>query len=102
MLAVIETGGKQYIVKKGEKVKIEKLEVKDGDKYIFDRVLLKKDDKGTLELGYPYLKGGEVESKVLQSEGKEDKIRVVKYGKKEARKMQGHRQRFTEVEITKI
>ncbi|MEK9134818.1 MAG: 50S ribosomal protein L21 [Patescibacteria group bacterium] len=101
MLAVIKTGGKQYIVKPGEKVKIEKLEIEDGKEVIFDEVLLlEKDDK--LEIGSPTVKGAKVTGKVL-SQGKAKKVIIFKYkAKKRYHLKKGHRQQFTEVEIKTI
>jgi large subunit ribosomal protein L21 len=99
--AVIKTGGKQYLVSEGEKLKIEKLEVEAGKKVTFDEVLLAITDK-TTSIGTPALKGASVEGKVL-SQGKHDKIYGVKFkAKKRYMRYFGHRQPFTEVEITKI
>ncbi len=99
--AVIETGGKQYKVAPGEKVKVEKLDVKEGDSFKFDKVLLTADgDK--VEVGVPYVNGAVVEAKVLE-QGRADKVIVFKYhSKTRYRKRKGHRQMFTELEIVKI
>jgi len=99
--AVIETGGKQYKVAPGEKVKVEKLDVKEGDSFKFDKVLLTADgDK--VEVGAPYVNGAVVEAKVLE-QGRADKVIVFKYhSKTRYRKRKGHRQMFTELEIVKI
>jgi len=100
MLAIIKTGGKQYIVQPGDKLKVEKLEAKEGDKFTFTEVLLvEKGDK--VEIGAPMLKA-EVEAKIV-SHGKADKVIVFKYKPKKrySRKI-GHRQPYTEVEITGI
>lgn len=101
MLAVILTGGKQYLVTPGQKIKIEKLENKEGDEVVFDKVLLAQ--KGNkLEIGTPYVGGGKVLGKVLK-QGRGKKIIVFKYkAKKRYHKKKGHRQDFTEVEIGKI
>ena len=101
MLAVIKTGGKQYIVSPGQKIKVEKLGKKDGDEIVFDEVLLlQKGNK--LEVGTPLVKEAEVIGKVLKH-GKGKKVIVFKYkDKKRYHKKKGHRQPFTEVEITKI
>lgn len=99
--AVIETGGKQYKVAPGEKVKVEKLDVKEGDSFKFDKVLLTADGD-TVEVGAPYVKGAVVEAKVLE-QGRADKVIVFKYhSKTRYRKRKGHRQMFTELEIVKI
>jgi large subunit ribosomal protein L21 len=100
MFAVIKTGGKQYIVKPGDKIKIEKLEKQEGDSVVFSEVLLVSDDEKT-EIGTPTVKA-EVEAKVLK-QGKADKVIVFKYkSKKRYSRRIGHRQPYTEVEITSI
>ena len=99
--AVIKTGGKQYIVEPGKKIKVEKLEAEEGKEVIFDQVLLTSDVKKLL-VGTPLVEGAKVTGKVLK-QGRADKIVVFKYKpKKRYKKKQGHRQSFTEVEITKI
>jgi large subunit ribosomal protein L21 len=101
MIAVIKTGGKQYIVKPGDKLKVEKLDKKEGASVSFSDVLLvQKDEK--VEVGTPKLKNVKVEAKILKH-GKEDKIIVFKYKPKKrySRKI-GHRQPYTEIEITGI
>jgi len=101
MLAVIKTGGKQYLVQPGDKIKIEKLENKEGDKITFSEVLLVQKDK-KIEIGKPIVKDAEVQAKVL-SQGKADKVIVYKYkSKKRYSKKMGHRQPYTEIEITGI
>jgi len=106
MLAVIRTGGKQYLVTPGQKIKIEKLELpeKKGEEkqeVVFDEVLLLEKNK-KLEIGKPLVKGAKVTAKVLE-EGKGKKIIIFKYKPKTRYKVKkGHRQPFTEVEITKI
>jgi large subunit ribosomal protein L21 len=101
MFAVIETGGKQYKVAAGDKLKVEHLEAGDGETFSFDKVLLKSDGK-KVEVGAPYVKGVKVEAKILGS-GRDKKKIVFKYhSKTRYRKKKGHRQSYTEVEITKI
>lgn len=101
MFAVIRTGGKQYKVSKGDKIKIEKLDAKVGDKVIFDDVLLVT-EKGKTKIGTPKVKGAKVETKVLE-QAKHEKVVIFKYkAKKRYKKKLGHRQLYTEVEITKI
>lgn len=101
MLAVIRTGGKQYLVSPGDKVKIEKIDAKEGEGVTFrDVLLLEKQRK--LEIGTPLVKGAKVIGKVLR-QGKGKKVTVLKYKSKTRYKVKkGHRQPFTEVEITKI
>jgi len=101
MNAIIETGGKQYMVSKGEKIRVEKLSGKEGDIIKFDTVLFTEDGK-TFDIGKPYLTGKTVEAKILK-QGRGKKIRVFKYkAKSRYRKRQGHRQHYTEIEMTKI
>jgi len=100
MLAVIRTGGKQYLVQPGDKIKIEKLEKKEGEAFAFSDVLLVEKNK-KLEIGAPKAKA-EVEAKVLRH-GKGEKMIVFKYKpKKRYSKKIGHRQPYTEVEIAGI
>ncbi len=101
MLAVIKTGGKQYLVQPGDKIKVEKLDEKEGKEITFDEVLLSMKDK-TPEIGAPFVKGAKVTAKVL-GDGKRDKLIIFKYkSKKRYKRKIGHRQQFTEVEITSI
>ncbi len=101
MLAVIKTGGKQYIVSPGQKIKIEKLDAKEGEEIIFDEVLLLEKNKKA-EIGTPFVGGARVVGKVL-GQGKGKKVIVFKYkAKKRYKVKKGHRQSFTEVEIKTI
>lgn len=101
MFAIIETGGKQYLVNQGDKIRIEKLTLKAGESVKFDKVLFVSDDKD-FQVGKPYLAGITVEGKILK-QGKAKKIHVLKYkAKARYRRKIGHRQQYTEVEITKI
>lgn len=100
MLAVIKTGGKQYLVKKGDKIKIEKLEGNVGEKITFPEVLFLGDKE--VKIGNPFLKGAVIEGKILK-QGKGKKVTGVKHKAKKRYKVKfGHRQEFTEVEIAKI
>ncbi len=100
-IAVIKTGGKQYKVKQGQTIKIEKLGAEIGDKVKFDTLMTASPDGEELNLGKPSL-GEQVEGKVLES-GKSKKVTVVKYKRKTRYKRTlGHRQPFTKVEITSI
>ena len=99
-LAVIKTGGKQYLVKEGDKLKISKLSAKEGDEIIFDEVLLVSDKE--TEIGAPLIEGAKVSAKVLK-QGRGKKIIVFHYhSKTRYRKKAGHRQHFTEIEIKNI
>ncbi len=101
MFAVIETGGKQYKVAPGQKLKIEKLESKIGDSLAFDKVLLVADGE-TVKIGAPYVDGAKVEGKVVR-QGHNKTVIVFKYhSKTRYRKKKGHRQLFTEIEVTDI
>ena len=101
MLAVIKTGGKQYLVKKGDKIKVEKLVGEIGDKIEFSEVLFLGDEK-EVKVGTPFLKDVKIEGKILK-QGKAKKVTGVKHKAKKRYKVKfGHRQNFTEVEITKI
>lgn len=102
--AVIETGGKQYLVKKGDLLQIEKIEGEAGSNISFDSVLLlSKDEEGKeLTLGNPLLKDVKVKAKIVEL-GKEKKVTVFKYKpKKRYRVKKGHRQQYAKVEITEI
>lgn len=104
MWAVIETGGKQFRVKTGDLLKVEKIEGEKGSNISFDSVLLlSKDEEGKeLIMGNPHLKGVKVKAKIVDA-GKEKKVTVLKYKpKKRYRVKKGHRQNFTEVEIVSI
>lgn len=103
MFAVIETGGKQYLVKEGDTVKIEKLEGVAGDKIVFDKVLLIAEDDGTkVQIGTPYLEGASIES-VVEMQGRSKKIRVVKYKRKvRYTRVHGHRQAFSQIKVSKV
>lgn len=100
-LAVIKTGGKQYLVSPGQKIKIEKIDAKEGKEVIFKEVLLLENGK-TIEVGSPLIKEAKVIGKVL-GQGKGKKVIIFKYKAKKRYKIKkGHRQSFTEVEILKI
>ena len=101
--AIIETGGKQYKVSKGDSIKIEKLsdEHKEGDKITFDKVLLVDDGKET-KLGFPYLDNINI-SAVFEEEGKGKKIHIIKFkSKSNYSKKIGHRQPFNKVKIETV
>ena len=101
MYAVIKTGGKQYRVREGDTLRIEKLAAEAGAKVQFDQVLMvgEGDD---VKVGTPYVSGTAVSATVV-GQGRGDKIKVVKFKRrKNYLRQKGHRQAFTEVEITKI
>lgn len=101
MFAVILSGAKQYLVREGDKIRVEKLETEVGKEHTFEKVLLLSKDDKAVEVGMPFLSTA-VKGKVLD-QNKSDKIRVFKMkAKKGYRRTYGHRQPYTEVEITKI
>ncbi|PIY74100.1 MAG: 50S ribosomal protein L21 [Candidatus Portnoybacteria bacterium CG_4_10_14_0_8_um_filter_40_50] len=112
MLAVIKTGGKQYLVTPGQKIRIEKMDPhhqkidagaskKEDQEIIFDEVLL-LEKGGKVEIGSPLVKDAKVIGKIIH-QGKAKKVIVFKYKPKTRYKVKkGHRQPFTEVEILKI
>ena len=101
MYAIVQTGGKQYQVSKGDVTKVEKLEVEAGKKVVLDEVLVLGGD-GTTVVGTPFVEGAAVECEVLE-QGKAKKVVIYKYkAKKDSRKKQGHRQPYTALEIKNI
>ncbi|MGI6647733.1 MAG: 50S ribosomal protein L21 [Bacillota bacterium] len=101
MYAIIETGGKQYRVQEGDVLKVEKLDVVEGETVNLDKVLaLKKGEE--LIMGSPLVEGARVVAQVLEH-GRGKKIIVFKYKpKKNYRRKQGHRQPYTQLRIEKI
>jgi large subunit ribosomal protein L21 len=110
--AIIQTGGKQYLVSEGDTVKIETLKgplgkdgyaaFKVGDKVAFDEVLLSDDGKDSTTVGMPFIKGAKVEA-TIEKIARAKKVTVIKYkAKSNYFKKRGHRQPFMEVKITKL
>ena len=101
MYAVIKTGGKQYKVAPGEQLKVESLVADVGSVFSFDQVLLVANGEA-IKVGAPTVDGAKVTATV-KSHGRLDKVRIVKFRRrKHHRKQMGHRQYFTEIEITGI
>ena len=101
MYAVIQTGGKQYRVAPGDTLRVEKLKAAEGDTVEFDRVLMVADGDD-IKVGTPYLESGKV-SATVKAHGRGRKIEIIKFRRrKHHMKRQGHRQDFTEVEITGV
>jgi large subunit ribosomal protein L21 len=99
--AVFRTGGKQYRARQGERLRVERLEVAVGAAVEFDQVLM-VGEGASVKLGAPLVAGGKVAATVV-SQGRDDKIMIVKFRRrKHYRRIKGHRQAFTEVEITSI
>jgi len=99
--AVIETGGKQYKVTSGQKLKVEKLPAQAGDSFVLDKVLLRANDT-KVEVGAPYVIGATVEAKVVKKARARKKIVFKFHSKTRYHKKKGHRQAYTELEIVKI
>jgi len=98
MIAVIATGGKQYLVKSGDVVKVEKLKGEKGDKVVFDKVLLEIKDNNA-EVGNPYLSGVKVSAEIID-QLRAPKVRVEKFkNKTRYHKVYGHRQAYTKIKI---
>ncbi len=101
MYAVIKTGGKQYRVSQGDKLRVEKLDVAEGDDVELGEVLMVVDGDD-VKIGAPLLDGGKVTAQV-RAHGRADKVEIIKFRRrKHHMKRQGHRQAFTELEITGI
>lgn len=101
MYAVIETGGKQYRVAKGDVVRVEKLTCEAGDTINLDKVLMVADGD-TVNVGTPLVEGASVSAKVV-GHGRDKKIHIFKLRRrKNSRHQAGHRQHYTELEITDI
>ena len=102
-IAIIETGGKQYVVTKDSVLDVEKItgSNKPGDKITFDKVLL-TDDGTETKVGAPYLAGAKVSAELVE-EGREAKVTVIRYRQKSRYfKKNGHRQPFAKVRITAL
>ena len=97
--AIIQTGGKQYKVSTGQKIKIEKLSANEGDNFIFDKVLLTLEGEN-VKIGAPYVEGVKVEGKILKQARDKKKIVFKYHSKTRYRKKKGHRQHYTEVLIS--
>ena len=101
MQAVIKTGGKQYRVSEGDKIRVESLGAEAGDDVEFDQVLMLVDGDNS-KVGTPIIDGGKVTAKVVAN-GRAKKVNIIKFRRrKHHMKRQGHRQNYTEVEITGI
>jgi large subunit ribosomal protein L21 len=103
MLAVIETGGKQYLISPQQRIKIEKIKtVQEGEEIVFDKVLLLVDDKDKVSIGKPYLEGVKVVAQIEKS-GRGKKIIVFRYhSKTRYKKKKGHRQPYMRAAIKTI
>jgi large subunit ribosomal protein L21 len=101
MYAVIKTGGKQYRVEAGEKIRIEQILAETGSELVIDQVLMVADGDN-ISMGMPLVNGATVKATVL-GQGRHDKVRIFKIRRrKHYQKHQGHRQNYTEIQITGI
>ena len=101
MYAVFKTGGKQYRATTGDVLKVEKIEAEKGAEVELDQVLMVGEGED-VKIGAPYLEGGKVTATVVDH-GRRDKIKVIKFKRrKNYRRQMGHRQYFTQIEITGI
>lgn len=102
MYAIIETGGKQYRIEKGDVIDVELLKDSDSGKVTFDRILFLNDGSG-VKVGAPYVQGSTVSAEIVREEVKGDKVIAYKYKKRKGfHKKKGHRQRYTQVRIKEI
>ena len=101
MYAVIKTGGKQYRVSSGEKLKVEQLAADVGSEITIDQVLMVADgDK--VSIGKPLVEGASVKATVV-NHGRGEKVRIFKMRRrKHSKKQQGHRQNYTEIQVEQI
>jgi large subunit ribosomal protein L21 len=101
MYAVVQTGGKQYRVSEGDTIKVEKLVADEGASVELDKVLMVTDGDD-VKVGAPYVDGGKVTATV-KSHGRGKKVKIIKFRRrKHHMKRQGHRQWFTELQVTGI
>ena len=101
MYAVFKTGGKQYRASTGDVIKVEKIEAEKGATIELDQVLMVGEGED-VKIGTPFLEGGKVTATVVD-QGRGDKIKVIKFKRrKNYRRQMGHRQYFTQIEITDI
>lgn len=101
MYAVIKTGGKQYRVAAGEKIKVEQIPAEVGAEITLDQVLM-VGEGGSVKIGTPLVSGAKVTAKVI-AHGRGEKVKIFKMRRrKHYQKHQGHRQNFTEIEISGI
>jgi large subunit ribosomal protein L21 len=101
MYAVVKTGGKQYRVAAGEKIKVEQIPADVGAEITLDQVLMVGEGE-SVKIGTPLVAGATVKAKVI-AHGRHDKVKIFKMRRrKHYRKQQGHRQNYTEIEIAGI
>ncbi len=102
MIAVVETGGKQYQISPGSIIRIEKLKAKKGEEVVLDKVLMLKEDGGETLIGNPLIAKAKVTAEVLRQD-RAKKIIVYKFKRRKSyHRKYGHRQAFTELKIKEI
>lgn len=102
MYAIIKNGGKQYKVKQGEVVKLEKIDLGIGETVEFDTVLMGQTEAGEVKIGAPVVAGAKVTGEVVE-QGRNKKVKIMKFRRrKHSMKQQGHRQYFTAVKVSAI
>jgi large subunit ribosomal protein L21 len=102
MFAIVKTGGKQYKVAQNDKINVEKIEAKEGDKITLDSVLFVSDEKGEVTFGDPEVKGATIEAEVLSNFRDKKVIIFKKRRRQNSRTKNGHRQSKTELKILNI
>lgn len=101
MYAVIMTGGKQYRVKEGQRLKVESLNLEEGQAVDFDNILMVANGDD-IKVGAPYVSGAKVKASVVDN-GRGKKVKIVKFRRrKHSRTQMGHRQNYTQIKIDKI
>lgn len=102
MFAIVQTGGKQYLVREGDALRVEKLSGKEGSVFNLDALLVADDEGQAVKIGAPLVSGAKVAAKIV-AQGRAEKILVVKYKPKSRYKRNvGHRQPYTEIKIESI
>ena len=102
MIAIIKTGGKQYLVSEGQELSVEKLEVEEGKSLELETLLITDEEGANAKVGTPRVDGAKIQATVLEH-GKLKKVSVVKYkAKSRYRRNVGHRQPYTKIKIGKI
>ena len=102
MYAIIQTGGKQFTVKSGDIIEVEKLAVENGAEVVFDQVLAVEGDDGKLNIGTPVVPGAKVTGKVLEVIKAKKVVAFKMKRRKGYRRTHGHRQQYSRVEITAV
>lgn len=102
MFVILETGGKQYRVSEGNTIDVEKIDAKEGDKVVLDKILFVQKDNGEIVVGQPMVENAKVEAEVVENYREEKVIIFKKRRRKNSRRKNGHRQEKTELKILNI